>query len=689
MSSNSRQISIHQRSCDVEPIHIPGSIQPHGVLLLFDATSERLAHWAGDLERLLEYSPSVGTTARDLLGTSLHDLIGSRLLIAGEEANLVDSIQLTSKARLSVVVSRTGRFISVELEPAIESSTAAAVLERVRSASDRINAMSSLPDAYDTAVAHIRAISGYDHIMVYKFLADGSGSVVAEARAPDVPALINHRFPASDIPAQARELYQRNLIRVIPNVAYTPAPLQPASAVPIDMSHGVLRSVSPIHLQYLSNMGVGASMSVSLMVEGQLWGLITCHHRNARHVTAEGRLLCRHVGTALSAFIVSFGHAEYARRVATASAALENALRSLRSASDPERTLRSSADKLARLIDCGGFALLANGELISGAGHLPDPDTLRQLALLVEKERPRGETFATDRLGEALECGPAVSVNASGVLAAWIEASCTLIALWLRPEQVEEISWAGNPHEKDPLRGPLKTLTPRSSFATWRETVRGRSRPWTRHEIRVVTQFQARAEYTMQRFRLKQLNQELGQANAALSALAATDALTGLPNRRMFDERLTAEWQDAVRDQSSIAVVAIDVDNFKKYNDRFGHPAGDECLKQVAAAIDDGHRAMVVGARLGGEEFGLLLPDLDAEAAAIVAERVRLAVEMLGLDHPLNPGGIVTISLGIAAGTPAHWGTPSQLVRAADQALYEAKTSGRNRTCRATLQDLN
>ena len=188
----------------------------------------------------------------------------------------------------------------------------------------------------------------------------------------------------------------------------------------------------------------------------------------------------------------------------------------------------------------------------------------------------------------------------------------------------------------------------------------------------------------MQRHRLKQVNQELGQANAALSCLATTDALTGLPNRRLFDERLTAAWQRARREQSSIALVAIDVDHFKNYNDRFGHPAGDECLKQVAAAISAGHREVGGGARLGGEEFGLLLPDIDADAAIIVAERVRSAVERLGLEHPLNPGGRVTISLGIAAGSPAHWSDPSDLVRAADEALYEAKTSGRNKICTAT-----
>lgn len=682
-SARPRFVLPRERSCDVEPIHVPGAIQPHGLLLLFDAASETLAHWAGDVDLFLGVMPEVGNPAGKLLGLRLRNLVGQRLLIAGEEAIYVGLINPPGRAPLSASVSRTGSFISVELEPAGDESSPAAILERVRSVSDRMIAISSLLGAYDVAVAHIRAITGYDHVMVYRFLPDGSGSVVAEARAPDVTALLDHRFPASDIPAQARDLYRRNLIRVIPDVSYEPAPLRPASAIQIDMSHGVLRSVSPIHLQYLENMGVGASMSVSILVKGELWGLIACHHRVARGIMAESRLLCRHVGTALSAFILSFGHAENARRSAECAVALENTLKSLSGATDPERTLRSSANQLATLVGSGGFALLAGGELVAGAGALPEAGLLSELALQVEAELADHESFATDRLGERLNDAPMVLAEASGVLAVRVEASRPLLALWVRPEQVEEISWAGDRRVKDAAIDPLRTLTPRKSFATWRETVRGHSRPWTRHEIDVVEQFQARAEFIMQRHRLKQLNQELAEANAALSELVTTDALTGLPNRRLFDERLAGAWQRALREQSSIAIVTIDVDQFKKYNDRFGHPAGDECLRQVAAAIGAGHREVDVGARLGGEEFGLLLPDTDADAAAVVAERVRLAVEQLGLAHPMNSGGVVTISLGIAAGTPAQWEDTTGLIRAADEALYIAKDMGRNRTCTA------
>ena len=150
----------------------------------------------------------------------------------------------------------------------------------------------------------------------------------------------------------------------------------------------------------------------------------------------------------MSAFIVGFGHAEYARRGAACAAALESTLKSLRATTDPELTLRSSADELARLIDCGAFALLADGELIAGAGQLPECGALRELALQIEAKRSGSETFATDRLGEILANAPAASAEASGVLAAWIEASRPLLALWLRPEQVKNFSGGVPPPDR-------------------------------------------------------------------------------------------------------------------------------------------------------------------------------------------------------------------------------------------------
>lgn len=668
------------RTCDSEPIHIPGAIQPHGLLLLFDAESGTLARWAGDFDRLLGNTPAVGRCANDLLGATLDELTGARLLIPGEEAVHIGCVRPGDRASLAMLVHRTGRFLAIELLPSGKEGSAIPALEQVRSISHRVAAMPTLADACGQAAEQVRSITGFDRVMVYRFLENDSGAVIAESRTADSPSYYDHRFPASDIPRQARDLYRRNLIRTIPDVAYTPMPVEPpAGDSPLDMSHCALRSVSPVHIQYLKNMDVGASMSISLLVGGELWGLIACHHRSARPVSVEAQLLCRHVGTTLSDFILSFGQAEGARLAAVQAVGLEAILQSLRSSSDPERTLRTSAQALKGMIDCGGFVLLADGELVAGAGRFPGPDELRELAPRLSAQLRGRQSYFTDRIGKALPGSPGIESSASGVLAIRLEGAEPLLALWLRPEQVEEISWAGDPRDKQEPTERLEPLTPRRSFATWREIVRGRSRPWLWHEINAAELFRARAGYTMQRHRLKQLNVALGQANALLSALATMDPLTGLSNRRLFDERFEVEWQRATRQGKSLAVIVIDVDNFKAYNDCFGHPAGDECLKQIAGAINAERRSIDVAARIGGEEFVLLLPDIGSSGAAAVAERVRKAIERLGLEHPNTESGVVTISLGAAAASPAQMEDASHLMNAADQALYKAKADGRNR----------
>jgi diguanylate cyclase (GGDEF)-like protein len=672
-------VKTSEPACATEPIHIPGSIQPHGLLLLFAAASGKLDQWAGDFDRLLGLVPTRGAEAPALLGSTLDELIQPDLLIDGGEATSRGCIQPAGRAPLALQAHRTGDHLCIELQGAGQDSSAVRALETVRDISGRIDNATTLTDACHVATEQVRQIIGFDRVMAYRFLEDGSGSVIAESRIARATSYLGHRFPSGDIPRPARELYLRNLIRAIPDVAYKPWPIQPGeTAELLDMSHCVLRSVAPVHIQYLKNMGVGASMSISLLVNGELWGLIVCHHAEQRAVPIQSQLLCRHVGSFLSAFILSSIQAESARFELLQRVALEWSLRNLRSSSDPERTLESSAAELKKLVPCGGFVLLANGEAIDQAGHVPGTSELRLLAPLVEEQLSNCDSYRTDRLSEALLAAPLMASTASGVLAIHLVASRPLLAMWLRPEQVEEISWAGDPRLKE-VTEPFAALTPRRSFATWLEIVGGRSRPWLWHEINAVETFQSRAGYTIQRNRLKQLNLELADANAELSALATTDPLTGLSNRRLFEERMTSEWHRALRQETSLGIVVIDVDHFKLYNDRYGHPAGDKCLRQVAAAIDGARRAVDVVARMGGEEFALLLPDADLGSTATVAERVRLSIEQLGLQHLHDDGCVVTVSIGTAVGSPAQTREVADLMIAADRALYEAKENGRNR----------
>jgi diguanylate cyclase (GGDEF)-like protein len=175
---------------------------------------------------------------------------------------------------------------------------------------------------------------------------------------------------------------------------------------------------------------------------------------------------------------------------------------------------------------------------------------------------------------------------------------------------------------------------------------------------------------------------ELWEANQLLEVLSNTDALTGLVNRRHFMDALDREWARALRRPSWIAIVMIDVDHFKKYNDHYGHLAGDACLRQVAAALHGSVRQQVdIAARYGGEEFAVIMPDVDADMARLVAERMRAAVAGLRVPHAQSDFGLVSASIGIAAVIPAGGMVAEELINLADRALYDAKRNGRNQVC--------
>jgi diguanylate cyclase (GGDEF)-like protein/PAS domain S-box-containing protein len=184
----------------------------------------------------------------------------------------------------------------------------------------------------------------------------------------------------------------------------------------------------------------------------------------------------------------------------------------------------------------------------------------------------------------------------------------------------------------------------------------------------------------------KAVEDELAEANRRLQTLAGQDSLTGLANRRAFDEALAKEYRRAEREKKTLSLVILDVDRFKAFNDHYGHPAGDACLRQIGAVIaETARRPGDVAARYGGEEFVMLLPDTDEAGAELIAERIRRAVLALEIPHLANARGLVTVSVGVAALALAGGdGSPDGLVEDADRALYCAKECGRNAVIRAS-----
>ncbi len=291
-------------ACDWEPIRIPGAIQPHGVLLCIQGPDHRLVQYSANLPAWL------GRAGDDLAGQPLPALLGPDLADALERALATGSVSeapcllghftldsATGPCRVDAAVHRLQTTLILELEPSAMASPAhgLSIYPLVRLFVSRLQETDSLRELCQLAATEMRRITGFDRTMVYQFDADadGHGEVLGEDRDEALMSHLGQWFPASDIPRQARELYVLNRIRMIPTASYEPVPLVPprlpGQAEPTDLSHAMLRSVSPVHLAYMRNMGTLASMSVSIVVRGRLWGLISCHHAQPRAVGFEVR----------------------------------------------------------------------------------------------------------------------------------------------------------------------------------------------------------------------------------------------------------------------------------------------------------------------------------------------------------------------------------------------------------------
>jgi two-component system, chemotaxis family, sensor kinase Cph1 len=522
--------------CDHEPIHIPGSIQPHGALLVIDAERLTIIQAAGGVSAAtgLQLSAVLGRKLTEVLRIVPESAWRDSIPEAGREPVLIGTFSSSSGESLDVTAHRQGGAILVELEPRTSQPVSAtAILGEVRNALSTFERASTAQSLLDAAAAEMRRVTGFDRVMVYQFLDDGTGAVVAEAKLAHLAPFLHHHYPASDIPQQARALYLRNPIRVIPDTNYTPAPLVVAphvSAEPLDMSDCALRSVSPIHVQYLKNMEVGASMSASIIVERRLWGLIACHHRTARFVAYEVREHATHLARMLSVQIEVREELERHRAAARLAVARDQLLAEVGRAATVEQGLLDQTGALISAVRSDGVAVII-GDNVAASGHTPTEAEIRELGRWLAAQ---SDLFATHALSNEFAPALAYADRASGLLSTRIGGEHPIQLLWFRAERVQVVNWAGNPHKPVGPGDTMTALTPRKSFATWAETVRNQALPWSAAEQHAARQlgtalFDLRQDYT-----LRALNVQLRRAVAEKeSLLTQKDLLMQEVNHRV------------------------------------------------------------------------------------------------------------------------------------------------------------
>ena len=332
----------------------------------------------------------------------------------------------------------------------------------------------------ETVTREVRLLTGLDRVMLYQFDAEGHGEVRAEAKREDLEPYLGLHYPASDIPQQARELYLKNWLRIIPDARYAPVRLVPAlradNSRPLDLSFSVLRSVSPIHLEYLANMGVRASMSVSLVVGGRLWGLISCaHHSGPRFLPFGVRSDCELLGRLTSQRLSALEDREVAARRAARQDTLDALTAAMRQGDRVLPALLSRADELLGLLGASGVAVVEDAETLT-SGAVPSAEALGAIATWLGRQHATG-VFCTSSLAAELPERVGSKDVASGVLSFALPGSLQRRIMWFRPEILQTVNWGGDPRKPALDTGDVR-LHPRRSFELWREEVRLCSRPW-------------------------------------------------------------------------------------------------------------------------------------------------------------------------------------------------------------------
>lgn len=485
MIHRSAQEKLDLTTCDREPIHIPGSIQPHGLLLTLDAAGMVL-QVSENVEKLL------GHPTGEVLGSPLAKLLGSDAA-AAMQSQLARTALNTAPVYLSEISAGEGAFIALahqhdgvtvlELEPTTrEMPVEVADLQPFI---NRLQGVHSYAEISQLAADEVRRITRYDRVLVYQFDADWNGTVVAESRNETLPSYLDLRFPASDIPRQARDLYRKNRLRLIEDVDYTPVALvpqdNPKTGGPLDLSYATLRSVSPVHREYMRNMETAASMSVSILREGQLWGLLSCHNREPLHVPFTVRTACDFIGQILSLQLEAYERNQDGRERIRLKTIESKLLARMSERDDLVEGLTEHGEELLQFANAEG-AVVVIKDRCATVGKTISEEQIFRLVEWISTDIAEG-VFSTESLSALYAPAKEFAEVASGLLAIRISMLRGTYLLWFRPEVVRSVRWSGDPTKAVESSAQGIQLHPRKSFETWKETVRGRSRPWTRPEV--------------------------------------------------------------------------------------------------------------------------------------------------------------------------------------------------------------
>jgi diguanylate cyclase (GGDEF)-like protein len=692
-----------EKTCAREPIHLLGTVQSYGFLMVLAVDSGRIIQVSEGIVRHIPQLHDAGV----LIGQPVADWV---MFPDPQDMPDFDTLPETGplvlpwRLRLEhdgprepqtavpaaplweCLGHRSGRLAILEwlpVQPATDSAPTesrmfadfAGVIARLRRA-DRLGTF------FGECAELVQSFTSFDRVVVYRFLPDGCGEVVAECTSPGgQPKYRGLRFPASDIPLQARQLYLSNKLRVVADV-HAPMdrlvpPVLPDGAM-LDQSHCMLRGPSEAHLAYLHNMAVQATLTVSIVCDGKLWGLIACHHDTPKtppHQVREGmRQVCTLLGDITNMRIEALSGMETMMRRLSLDRLINEFHQAAIQRGDLPAVLDAWAPKILQAFGASTLGVRIGALSYAGGSARqrgPAQGILDEIEGKLDKGTVRPRVLMETDLLASPERALALLPDTAGLLLVQRSKPDLTFACLGRPEHRHEVRWGGKPEKGDAVVSPdgMVRLQPRRSFALWRELVRGHAEPWTQVEVDALQDF-LRVLSEVHKAHVNRTLQE------KLHWRAHHDHLTGLYNRHAIEEAITQRLEDGDYD---CAMMLLDLDHFKNINDTYGHATGDLVLQQLGLRLKTVTREFDLLARLGGDEFLLLLqiPSPSATSSMIFSEQLHQAVTRpfeVG-EHRLR----LSISVGIAI-PPVHGTTISELLRHADLALYQAKSLGRSRS---------
>ncbi|MCX2480638.1 GAF domain-containing protein [Pedobacter sp. MC2016-15] len=484
--------------CGKLAIHKTNSIQDYGYLIVLDINSLNIIQASENISELysnpveeligLHFSNCIPEHAFDALKAEFDKGIRNRVPFKSSFVTKATPVPVT----LLCHIKEDMVILEIEKDDEVPERVFSEVFQEVRSFIASIENTKSLQEVCEASIHEIRRIAGFDGIRMYRFDEHWNGEVIAEEIEGTLESYLGQTFPASDVPKQARDLYVKNPFRLIPNKDYITHRLYPVinpiAGGFIDLSDCNLRSVAAVHLEYMANMHVAASMSIRVMVEGKLWGLISCHHITPNYLSLENRSIFEWLSIEISYRIAAIIKQEALIESGRLSDIKADIIQCIFSKGDMAKGLMEDEGKqFLSLLDLDGFSVSINGDIVSH-GIVPEQDEIENM-LLWANSKSLGTVFSSHEFGEVYDDARHYQNIASGVVIIPINSHKGDFVIGFRPERIKDISWGGNPNEAVNFEKDGIKYHPRNSFKLWQQTIFGQSKVWTEAELAIAESF--------------------------------------------------------------------------------------------------------------------------------------------------------------------------------------------------------